>query len=474
MKSMLVSTRSVATSFLSIILLFARLTGAIEEAFNPKKIAIIGTGYVGLSLGAGLAELDNIVTCVDIDEGKIKMLRAGEIPIYEPHMKEFVQRNAQAGRLLFSTEVEKSIRHNDVIFITVPTPTGPNGQADISAVVAVAKTIGQNLNRYKVICIKSTVPVGTGKLIRGVITKYANSVPFDMVSNPEFVREGAALSDFLKPDRIVIGTNSERAQKVMQEVYSTFVKNGTPFAFMSIESAELTKYAANALLATKVSFINEIAAICDAAGADVVDVAKGIGLDKRIGPRFLNPGPGYGGSCFPKDTQALVHTAKELGITLKIARAALESNEDQKYRIVKKIYGLLGNKTEGKTVALLGLAFKANTDDVRCSPVKTVIEQLLKDGIQIKAYDPQAMKNMRQEFPQIEYCDSAYKAVTGADVMVVITEWKEFAQLDLMKIRSLMKQPLVLDARNILDIDKLKQAGFTFSNVGRVCLAQAA
>ncbi len=433
-----------------------------------KKIAVIGTGYVGLVSGAGISDFGHKVVCADIDETKIKYLQDGNIPIYEPGLKELVHRNVNSGRLSFSIDVNKTIEEADVIFIAVGTPEGKNGSSDLSAIKEVARAIGRNINSYKVICTKSTVPIGTGAIITKLIEQFVQgSVEFDYVSNPEFLREGSAVKDFLWPDRVIIGASNKQAFVIMKNVYRPLYINETPVIETTIETAELIKYASNAFLSVKISYINEIANICDEIGADIHVVAKAMGIDGRISPKFLHPGPGFGGSCFPKDTKALVSMAKELGTNLKVVENAIVANQLQKERMVKKLFNLLDNKISGKTIAILGLAFKAQTDDIRESPSIEMINSLMKAGADIKAFDPEANDNMKKLFKDLYTCSTWEEAVQDADGAVIMTEWNEFRGLDLSKLKKLMKYPNILDCRNILIIDELKSLGFNYDNVGR-------
>lgn len=433
-----------------------------------KKIAIIGTGYVGLVSGAGLSDFGNEVVCSDVDGDRIGQLQKGKIPFFEPGLAELVSRNVAAARLSFTTDVSRAVKGAEVVFIAVWTPEGKDGQADLSAVKEVARTVGRNLNGYKVICTKSTVPIGTGELVRNIVQEEASGDgEFDIVSNPEFLREGAAVKDFLIPNRVVIGSDSPRALGIMKEVYRPLFINETPMVMTDIVTAETIKYASNAFLATKISYINEIANLCDETGADVHVVARGMGLDGRIGPKFLHPGPGFGGSCFPKDTRAFVHQGEVRGIELGVIKAAIRANERQRRRVIEKLDRLLENDLKGKTIAVLGLAFKSNTDDVRHSPAISVIEHVLKAGATVKAFDPAAMKNMARLFPQVEYCSSLDEAVTGADAVVMMTEWHEFRGVDLEAVARLVKQRVVVDARNILNPSELKRLNFRFESMGR-------
>ena len=432
-----------------------------------RHIAIIGTGYVGLVSGSGISDFGHKVICADIDEEKIKVLQTGKIPIYEPGLDELVERNTKAERLSFSTDVEKTIRNSDVIFIAVSTPQGENGEADISAVKAVAKIIGQNLNNRKVVCTKSTVPIGTGKLVTSIINENnPEKMEFDYVSNPEFLREGSAVKDFLWPDRLVIGTKSDWGFEVMRDVYRPLYINETPIVHTTVETAELIKYASNAFLSLKISYINEISALCEKVGADVHVVAKTMGSDGRISPKFLHPGPGFGGSCFPKDTSALVSMAQNKNVPMRTIQAAIETNAHQKKRMVKKLQALTGDFS-GLTIGILGLAFKSKTDDVRESASLEMVGSLLKAGAQVKAYDPEANTSFAEFYPQITYCKTWEEAVKDTDAVAVMTEWNEFRTMDAKTLKNLMKSPIILDTRNILSRKELQKNGFSFDNVGR-------
>jgi UDPglucose 6-dehydrogenase len=432
-----------------------------------KKITFVGTGYVGLVGGAGISEFGHQVTCADIDQNKIERLKAGEIPIYEPGLESLVKQNVAKGRLHFSHDVPKSIQNADIIFVAVGTPQGSNGEANLSAIESVAKTIGENLNGYKIICTKSTVPIGTGKRIEEIIRSMNPNGDFDYVSNPEFLREGAAVKDFLHPDRVVIGTRTQKAIKVMGEVYRPLYINETPIISTTVETAEMIKYAANAFLSLKISYINEIANLCEAVGADVQDVARAMGLDGRISAKFLHPGPGYGGSCFPKDTHALAATGQKNRSPLLTVEAAIKTNASQKVRMVDKLKRLMGGSFKGKTVAVLGLAFKPQTDDVREAASIVIVSNLAESGATVQAYDPIAMDNFKNHFPNIQYYDSWQDAVKNADACILLTEWNEFRGMDLNKLKDLMKTPVLLDTKNIISIQELESRGFTYDNVGR-------
>ena len=432
------------------------------------NINVIGTGYVGLVSGAGLADFGNHVVCSDINKDKIDLLKNGKIPFYEPGLMEFVKRNVDAGRLSFSNEVGESIKDANVIFIAVWTPMSDNGEANLTAIENVAETIGRNLNDYKVVCTKSTVPVGTGEKIRKLIEKSKKSMTnFDVVSNPEFLREGSSVKDFLIPNRVIIGVESEKAKEIMRNVYRPLFINETPIVFTDVKTAETIKYASNAFLAVKISYINEIANLCDATGADVQVVSKAMGLDKRIGSKFLHPGPGYGGSCFPKDTNALVKLGNTQGVDLTIVKAAIKTNFKQREKVYNKLKKLFNYNVNGKTIAILGLAFKSNTDDVRQSSAIYFIEKLLDEGASVKAFDPVANENMKRLFPEVNYCDTLEDAVTDTDGVVVLTEWNEIRGMDLEKVSKLVKTKVLLDAKNMLNPRVLKRLGFTFENVGR-------
>lgn len=439
------------------------------------RIAVIGTGYVGLVTGACLAEFGMFVTCVDIDEKKIERLKRGEIPIYEPGLDDIVAKNVKEGRLTFTTNTAEAVKNNLVVFIAVGTPSSDDGSADLRYVDQAARDIAQNLNGYKVIVNKSTVPVGTGQRVKNIIRSIAGEkVRFDVVSNPEFLREGAAVNDFLRPDRIVIGAESEEAIAIMKDVYSAHYLNEAPFVITNIETAEMIKYASNAFLALKVTFINEVANLCEYVGADVHKVAKAMGMDGRIGPKFLHPGPGYGGSCFPKDTRALSYIARSNGYTFQIVDTVIKVNEEQKLRMVDKILKLMNiekkdGALKGLRFAILGLAFKPNTDDMRESPSITIISELLNMGAEVNAFDPEAMENAKEFFgDRICYCKGEYEAVKDTDCLVIVTEWNQFRKLDMEKIKSLMRRANLADLRNIYEPSKMKALGFNYTSVGRL------
>lgn len=431
------------------------------------EITVVGVGYVGLVVGTCLSDFGLNVTCVDNDDQKIKLLRKGLVPIYEIGLNDLIHRNIERERLHFTGDLGEAVESSSVVFIAVGTPPRDDGWTDLSAFMQVCKDIGSSMNGYKVVVIKSTVPIGTAKKAISLI-KESQSRPldFDIVSNPEFLREGSAVEDFMRPDRVVIGASSERAIEVMKEMYRPLELIDTPILVTSNETAEMIKYASNSLLATKVSFINEIANICERVGADVEEVAKGIGLDRRIGPRFLSPGPGYGGSCFPKDLQALIHIAKKADYDFKIGRAAEEVNRLQMLSIVEKTEKLVGDLKD-KEIGILGLSFKPNTDDVREAPSLTIIPKLLQKGARIRAYDPIASKEASKHLNDIIYVKDVYAAAEGVDCIVVITEWNEFRELDLERLKSLMRQPNVVDGRNIYSPARMKALGFNYVGVGR-------
>jgi UDPglucose 6-dehydrogenase len=431
------------------------------------NISVFGTGYVGLVTGTCFADFGMNVTCVDTDAAKIEALQQGRIPIYEPNLEFLVQKNMREKRLSFSTDSERAIRTALVIIIAVGTPQDDSGAADLSAIKAVATAIGQNLDGYKVIATKSTVPAGTGHRIREIIQEHAGArAKFDVVSNPEFLREGSAIEDFLRPDRVVIGAESEQATAIMKDIYSPLYLIETPFVITDVESAEMIKYASNAFLATKVSFINEVAMLCEKVGADVHMVAKGMGLDKRIGPKFLHPGPGYGGSCFPKDTLAFADLARKHDHDMKIVQATIAANERQRSWAADKVLAALG-KPDGALVAIAGLAFKPNTDDMRESPALDIVRALMAAGARVRAYDPAAMEHAKRMLPGLELADDLYALVDGADCLVFLTEWNQFRKADLAGIKARLKRPLIVDLRNIYEPQQMTDAGFEYHCVGR-------
>ena len=429
------------------------------------NICVVGTGYVGLVTGAVFADLGNDVVCVDNDAGKVETLRAGQMPIYEPGLEEMVARNAADRRLAFTTELGAAVRRSEIVFIAVGTPSKRDGETDLGAVEAVAKAIGQAMERYTVIVNKSTVPVGTGEFVRDVITRHqARRVPFDVVSNPEFLREGSAIEDTLRPDRIVIGAPNQLVAMTLLELYAPLER---PMIITDVPSAEMIKYASNAFLASKISFINAIANICDLAGADVTQVMKGVGLDSRIGPAFLQAGLGFGGSCFPKDADSLVHTAARLGYDFRLLRAVVEVNRERPQHFVENIAKVLA-PLDDKVVGVLGLAFKANTDDMREARSVEVIAQLLGAGATVRAYDPVAIDNARAVLPTaVRYAASAYEAADGADAVALVTEWNEFKFLNLERLRSVMRRPLVFDGRNVWEPERMRRLGFEYHSIGR-------
>jgi UDPglucose 6-dehydrogenase len=431
------------------------------------KISVIGTGYVGLVSGTCFAETGNQVICVDIDENKVNRLRNGEVPIYEPQLEVLFERNVRQERLKFTTSLKEAVSQSDIIFLALPTPPGEDGSADLSYVLGVAKELGKIITDYKVIVDKSTVPVGTAAKVTDAINEYAK-VDFDVVSNPEFLREGFAVEDFLKPDRVVIGTSSERAQKVMEELYKPFVRQGNPIFFMDEKSAELTKYAANSFLATKISFMNEIANICELLDANVDKVRIGIGSDTRIGKRFLFPGIGYGGSCFPKDVQALIRSSNKVGYDFKILNAVEEVNATQKTIIIPKVKNYFAGNLKDKKIALWGLAFKPDTDDVREAPARYIIDQLLESGANVAAFDPEAMANIREIYgDKISFGSNAYDVLENADALLIATEWSVFRNPDFKKIKTLLKDNVIFDGRNLYDLDKMTSLGFRYYSIGR-------
>ena len=430
------------------------------------KIAVVGTGYVGLVAGACFAESGNDVVCVDRDAAKVRMLRAGKMPIYEPGLEEMVRRNRQENRLTFTTLLPKAVRSASIIFIAVGTPQGDDGSADLQHVLDVAREIARAMNGYKVIVDKSTVPVGTSTRVREVVRRETTH-PFSVVSNPEFLKQGAAIDDFMKPDRVVIGAEDPRARDIMQELYEPFTRTGAPIMMMDCASAELSKYAANAMLATRISFMNEVANVCEVVGADVDEVRRVIGSDKRIGPSFLFPGVGYGGSCFPKDVKAMVHFAAEKDYDFKILKAVEQVNTSQKTRLVGRMRAHFGS-LKGKTVAVWGLAFKPRTDDMREAPAIPLVKALLAEGADVQAYDPQATKVAKAIFGnKVTFVTRNYDALKGADCLVIVTEWSEFRRPDFEKMRKLMRSPIIFDGRNLFTPEQMKQSGFTYYSVGR-------
>ena len=436
------------------------------------NIAVVGTGYVGLVTGTCLAETGNHVICVDINEEKVKKMQSGIVPIYEPHLDALFERNIKQGRLTFTTNLTEAIEKAKIIFLALPTPPGEDGSADLSYILGVADDLGKLLKDYKVIVDKSTVPVGTADKVKKAISKHSK-VEFDVVSNPEFLREGFAVDDFLKPDRVVIGTSSDKAKKIMEELYKPYVRQGNPIIFMDEKSAELTKYAANAFLATKITFMNEIANLCEKLGADVDAVRIGIGSDDRIGKRFLFPGIGYGGSCFPKDVQALAKSAEDVKYDFKILDAVMDVNEKQKTIIVPKIKEYFKGSLKGKKIALWGLAFKPDTDDIREAPALYIIDELTKEGAVITAYDPEAINNVRNLIgDKIKYANDEYDALKDADALVIATEWSLFRTPDFDNMSSLLKNKVIFDGRNLYSLSQMKELGYFYSSIGRETIKQ--
>ena len=430
------------------------------------KVAVVGTGYVGLVVGACLAETGNDVICADVDARKIADLKANKLPIYEPGLEPIVVRNQREGRLTFTTDVGNAVERSEVVFIAVGTPPDEDGSADLQHVLAVATTIGKHMNASKLVVTKSTVPVGTAEKVRAQIARETKT-PFHVCSNPEFLKEGAAIEDFMKPDRVVVGVDSPEAARVIEELYTPFVRTGNPLIVMDIPSAEMTKYAANAMLATRISFMNQIARLCEAVGADVTHVRRGIGSDRRIGQAFLFPGPGYGGSCFPKDVKALIRTGTESKMSLDILSAVEQANQRQKRVLFEKLERHLGSLS-GKVIAVWGLAFKAETDDVRESPALVLIEELLRAGAKVQAHDPAAMETARQQLgSRVTYAGHGFDALAGADALAIATEWLEYRNPDFARIKQLLKRPLIVDARNLYDPQKLGRLGFTYDSIGR-------
>lgn len=431
------------------------------------KIAVVGTGYVGLVTGTCFAETGNSVTCVDIDKAKIEKLSGGELTIYEPGLEKLFIRNQKEGRLHFTTSLKEGIAGAQIIFLALPTPPGEDGSADLKYILGVAGDLGKLITEYVVIVDKSTVPVGTAEKVQAAIAKNAR-VEFDVVSNPEFLREGVAVDDFMKPDRVIIGTGSEKAKKIMNDLYVPFVRQGNPIIYMDEKSAELTKYAANSFLAMKITFMNEIAHLCERLGADVDMVRKGIGSDERIGRRFLFPGIGYGGSCFPKDVQALAKSSKDAAYNFKILDAVMEVNEKQKMHLIPKIKNYFNNDLKGKKIAVWGLSFKPNTDDIREAPALNMIEALLAEGVTVSAYDPEAMPNVKALLGnRIRFAERQYDALVDADALIIATEWSEFRTPDFANMIALLKNKVIFDGRNLFDLVKMEELGFHYESVGR-------
>ncbi len=432
------------------------------------NITVVGTGYVGLVTGTCFAETGNHVTCVDIDEEKVQKMRDGEIPIFEPGLELLFERNTSQGRLTFTTKLSKAVEQAQVIFLALPTPPGEDGSADLSYILGVAEDLSNLIKDYKVVVDKSTVPVGTSEKVHEILAKKLNEDLFDVVSNPEFLREGVAVDDFLKPDRVVIGTRSEKAREVMHQLYEPFVRQGNPIIFMDERSAEMTKYAANSYLATRISFMNEIANLCEMVGANVDYVRIGMGSDTRIGKRFLFPGVGYGGSCFPKDVQALAKTANDFQYDFKILSSVMNVNNIQKEVLAGKIANYFGNDLSDKTIAIWGLAFKPNTDDIREAPSLYIMDKLLEHGARIKAFDPEAMDNIKVQYgDKVELVNDQYDALVDADALAIITEWSVFRSPDFDRIEKLLKNKTIFDGRNLYDLEKMAELGFYYESIGR-------
>jgi len=439
-----------------------------DKTLKYMNIAVVGTGYVGLVTGTCFAETGNNVICVDNNEQKVRRLKNGEVPIYEPGLDVLFDRNTKEGRLHFTTNLREAVESSQIIFLALPTPPGEDGSADLSYIMGVARDLSGIITDYKVIVDKSTVPVGTAEKVAAIMAEKLSKKLFDVVSNPEFLREGVAVEDFLKPDRVVVGTRSEKARKVMRQLYEPFVRQGNPIYFMDERSAEMTKYAANAYLATRISFMNEIANLCEKLGANVDQVRIGMGSDSRIGKRFLFPGIGYGGSCFPKDVQALAKTASENSYDFKILKSVMKVNGIQKGVLTKKIRRFFKNDLAGRTVAVWGLAFKPNTDDIREAPALVIIDELLAAGAQVRAFDPEAMPNVKVIFgDRVTFVDTMYEALQGADCLVIATEWGEFRTPDFDKMAALLHEPVIFDGRNVYDVEQMKALGFQYASIGR-------
>ena len=432
-----------------------------------NRIAIVGTGYVGLVTGTCFAETGNHVTCIDIDEEKVRKMKEGKVPIYEPNLETFFERNIAAGRLKFTTSLEEGIKDAEIIFLALPTPPGEDGSADLSYILGVARELGEIITEFKVIVDKSTVPVGTAEKVEAAILENSKT-EFAVVSNPEFLREGFAVSDFMKPDRVVLGTSNEKAKKIMEKLYRPFVRQGNPIYFMDEKSAELTKYAANSFLATKITFMNEVATLCELVGADIDNVRAGIGSDTRIGKRFLFPGIGYGGSCFPKDVQALVKSGEDAGYSFEILNAVIQINQNQKTILFPKMKNYFKGSLEGKKIAVWGLAFKPDTDDIREAPSLYLIKKLLKSGAKVCAYDPEAMNNVKSIMGDtIQYADNEYSVLDGCDALLICTEWGIFRNPDFDRMKNAMKDLVVFDGRNLFKLDEMNNRGFYYSSIGR-------
>ena len=432
------------------------------------KIAVVGTGYVGLVTGTCFAETGNDVICVDIDAKKVERMQNGEVPIYEPDLDVLFERNQRQGRLKFTTNLKEAVDASEIIFLALPTPPGDDGQADLKYILGVAKDLSTLITKYTVVIDKSTVPVGTAEKVHAALAENLDESLFDVVSNPEFLREGVAVDDFLKPDRVVIGTESAKAEEKLRRLYEPFVRSGNPIIFMDVRSAEMTKYAANSYLATRISFMNEIANLCEKAGADVDAVRRGMGSDTRIGKRFLFPGVGYGGSCFPKDVQALAHTAGEHDYQFRILNAVMDVNTKQRFRIAEKLEAHFGDDLGNKTIALWGLAFKPNTDDIREAPALYTIDRLLEAGATIRAFDPEATEHVRSIYgDKVIFCEDQYEALEGADALAIVTEWSVFRTPDFDRMKELLNEPVIFDGRNLYDLDRMQEGGFRYDSIGR-------
>ncbi|WP_116126111.1 UDP-glucose dehydrogenase family protein [Lewinella sp. IMCC34183] len=432
------------------------------------KIAVVGTGYVGLVTGTCFAETGNDVVCVDIDAAKVERMNKGEVPIYEPDLETLFERNQRQGRLKFTTDLKEAVDASDIIFLALPTPPGEDGSADLRYILGVAKDLSKIITKYTIVIDKSTVPVGTAEKVHAALAENLDESLFDVVSNPEFLREGVAVDDFLKPDRVVIGTDSAQAEEKLRRLYEPFVRSGNPIIFMDLRSAEMTKYAANSYLATRISFMNEIANLCEKAGADVDAVRRGMGSDTRIGKRFLFPGVGYGGSCFPKDVQALAHTSNQHDYQFRILNAVMDVNTKQRFRIADKLEAYYGDELGGKTIALWGLAFKPNTDDIREAPALYTIDRLLKAGAKVRAFDPEATEHVRDIYgDKITFCDDQYTALEGADALAIVTEWSVFRTPNFERMKELLSAPVIFDGRNLYDLERMRENGFHYDSIGR-------
>ena len=432
------------------------------------KIAVVGTGYVGLVTGTCFAETGNDVICVDIDAAKVDRMNKGEVPIYEPDLDLLFDRNQRQGRLKFTTDLKEAVDASDIIFLALPTPPGEDGSADLRYILGVAKDLSKIITKYTIVIDKSTVPVGTAEKVHAALAENLDESLFDVVSNPEFLREGVAVDDFLKPDRVVIGTDSAKAEDKLRRLYEPFVRSGNPIIFMDLRSAEMTKYAANSYLATRISFMNEIANLCEKAGADVDAVRRGMGSDSRIGKRFLFPGVGYGGSCFPKDVQALAHTSNQHDYNFRILNAVMDVNTKQRFRIADKVEAYYGADLANKTIALWGLAFKPNTDDIREAPALYTIDRLLKAGAKVRAFDPEATEHVKAIYgDKVTFCADQYEALEGSDALAIVTEWSVFRTPNFDKMKDLLAEPVIFDGRNLYDLERMREAGFHYDSIGR-------